>query len=168
MLHCDFSIYTLRHNDCVEKIEHGFFPSFLRWGKMGNILTMAKCKKTSKRRSHWKFVGSEKEMLYERWYHICLITLWDQLVNMNVGVPISFLILFALRGDLATAPCLSQTTGDHFPFGFKAFFLEFWDCKQWRFSHFRELVLESQMLGQPIIPFGKSSFLFGMNAWTDY
>ena len=49
----------------------------------------------------------------------------DQLVNMNVGVPKSFLILFALRGDLATAPCLSQTTGDHFPFGFKAFFENF-------------------------------------------
>ena len=68
MLHCDFSKYTQRHIDSVEKIEYGyiFFPSFLRWGKMGNILAMAKCKKTSKRRSHWKFVGSEKEMLYER------------------------------------------------------------------------------------------------------
>ena len=68
MLHCDFSKYTQRHIDSVEKIEYGyiFFPSFSRWGKMGNILAMAKCKKTSKRRSHWKFVGSEKEMLYER------------------------------------------------------------------------------------------------------
>ena len=47
-------------------LKKGRFPSFLRWGKMGNLLAMAKCKKTSKRRSHWKFVGSEKEMLYER------------------------------------------------------------------------------------------------------
>ena len=30
MLHCDFSIYTQRHIDCVEKIEYGyiFFSSF--------------------------------------------------------------------------------------------------------------------------------------------
>ena len=59
---------------------------------------------------------------YTRGDIIFVCSMNDQVVNMNVGVPISFLLLFALKGDLATAPCLSQTTGDHFPFGFKAFF----------------------------------------------
>ena len=92
MLHCDFSKYTQRHIDSVEKIEYGyiFFSSFqdgVKWEIFWQWQSV-------RRQARGEATGSSsavRRRCYTRGDIIFVCSMNDQVVNMNVGVPISFL-----------------------------------------------------------------------------